>query len=157
MGDNDTVRLDVDNEPQPDALLRIEPAAGGRSRVGEDDYIEGPPELIVEVAASSASYDLHDKLNAYRRNEVQEYAVWRVYDQKVDWWELREGEYIPLAPDQTGTIRSRVFPGLCLDIPALLKGDLVGVLAALQAALGAEQHIAFAARLAEGGRPDAHA
>ena len=96
LGDNATVRLDLDNEPQPDALLRIEPEVGGHSRVGEEDYIEGPPELIVEVAASSASYDLHDKLHAYRRNMVQEYVVWRIYDQQIDWWQLHEGEYQPL-------------------------------------------------------------
>ncbi|HAG80869.1 MAG TPA: hypothetical protein DCL61_06780, partial [Cyanobacteria bacterium UBA12227] len=54
-----TVRLDADNEPQPDALLRIEPEVGGNSSISEDDYIEGAPELIVEVAASSASYDLN--------------------------------------------------------------------------------------------------
>ncbi|MET0095423.1 Uma2 family endonuclease, partial [Limnospira platensis] len=53
--DNTSVRLDMDNEPQPDALLRMEEAAGGQSRISEDDYIEGPPELIVEIAASSAS------------------------------------------------------------------------------------------------------
>ena len=34
LGDNATVRLDADTEPQPDALLRIEPAAGGTSRHG---------------------------------------------------------------------------------------------------------------------------
>lgn len=68
--DNSTVRLDLDNEPQPDALLRLEEDYGGRSRISEDDYIEGAPELIVEIASSSASYDLHDKLRAYRRNGV---------------------------------------------------------------------------------------
>lgn len=75
LGDNATVRLDLDNEPQPDALLRLQATAGGRSSVSEDDYVEGAPELIVEVASSSASYDLHDKLQVYRRNGVQEYIV----------------------------------------------------------------------------------
>ena len=63
-GGNTTVRLDA--EPQPDALLRIEPATGGASRVSEDDYVEGAPEFVAEVASSSASYDLHDKMDAYR-------------------------------------------------------------------------------------------
>ena len=79
MADNTTVRLDADNKPQPDALLRLEPEVGGNSRVNDDGYLEGAPELIVEVAASSASYDLNDKLNAYRRNGVQEYIVWQIY------------------------------------------------------------------------------
>ena len=147
IGDNATVRLDLDNEPQPDALLRLEPEAGGLSRVGDDDYIEGPPELVVEVAASSASYDLHDKFDAYRRNMVQEYIVWRVYDQQLDWWELAEGDYQALAPDEHGILRSKVFPGLCLNAEALLRGDLAAVLAAQQQALGSAEHAAFVARL----------
>lgn len=73
FADNSTIRLDADNEPQPDALLRIE--NGGQSRISEDDYVEGAPELIVEIAASTASYDLHEKLKVYRRNQVQEYLV----------------------------------------------------------------------------------
>ena len=64
LGDNSTVRLDLDNEPQPDAALFIDPEAGGQARVDEDDYIEGVPELVAEIAASSASCDLHDKLHA---------------------------------------------------------------------------------------------
>ncbi len=38
LGDNCTVRLDADNEPQPDALLRIE--KGGRSSVSPEGYYE---------------------------------------------------------------------------------------------------------------------
>ncbi|MGL5064477.1 MAG: Uma2 family endonuclease, partial [Microcoleus sp.] len=66
LGIETTVFLDGDNEPQPDALLRIE--NGGNSRITDDDYVQGAPELIVEIAASTASYDLHDKKKAYRRN-----------------------------------------------------------------------------------------
>jgi hypothetical protein len=43
LGDNATVRLDADNEVQPDALLRLEAALGGSSRISDDDYIEGAP------------------------------------------------------------------------------------------------------------------
>lgn len=149
--DNTTVRLDADNEPQPDALLRIEPECGGRSRISDDDYIEGPPELIIEIAASSASYDLHDKLNAYRRNEIQEYMVWRIYDRLIDWWELREGAYVPIAPDQEGVIRSEVFPGLWLATPSLLEGKMTDVLAILHQGLESERHAAFVAHLAKSG------
>jgi len=146
--DNATVRMDMDNEPQPDVLLRIEPAAGGQSRVSEDDYIEGAPELIVEIAASSVSYDLYDKLNVYRRNGVQEYLVWQVNDKRVDWFELVEGQYLPLEPDESGAIRSRAFPGLWLAVPALLAGDMATVLAALQPGLASGEHAAFVQKLA---------
>jgi len=143
LSDNVTVRLDANNEVQPDALLRIETALGGASRVSEDDYIEGAPELIVEIAASSASYDLHDKKNVYRRNGVQEYIVWTVYGEELKWFQLQGGEYHQLEPDEDGIIRSRVFPGLHLDVEALLAGDLSAVLSAVKAGTETAEHAAF--------------
>jgi Uma2 family endonuclease len=147
LGDNATVRLDMDNEPQPDGLLRLNESVGGRSRLSDDGYVEGAPELIAEVAASSASYDLRDKLRVYRRNGVQEYLVWQVYDQRLDWFRLREGEYVPLQPDAAGIVRSEVFPGLWLAIPALLEGNLAQVLAVLQQGLATSEHAAFVEQL----------
>lgn len=148
--DNATVRLDQDNEVQPDALLRLLPACGGQSRIGDDDYLEGAPELIVEIAASSASYDLHDKLRAYRRNRVWEYLVWRVHDGAVDWFRWDEGQYLPLQPDAAGVVESILFPGLRLHISALLAGDLVTVMAELQHGLASQAHAALRARLLAG-------
>ncbi|HAG80016.1 MAG TPA: hypothetical protein DCL61_02345 [Cyanobacteria bacterium UBA12227] len=147
MGDNTTVRLDLDNEPQPDALLRIEPEVGGNSRISDDDYIEGAPELVVEIAASSASYDLNDKLNVYRRNGVQEYIVWQIYENRLDWLSLQEGRYIALEPDEMGIIRSQVFPGLWLAVNELREGNLNEVLAVLQQGLQTVEHQEFVARL----------
>lgn len=128
--DNATVRLDTDNEPQPDALLRRK--VDGRSDLSEDDYVEGAPELIVEIAASSASIDLHQKKQVYRRNGVCEYLVWRVYDRAFDWFVLEAGQYKLLEPDTDGIHRSRTFPGLWLNTAALMSGDLAAVLATLQ-------------------------
>ena len=145
--DNATVRLDLDNEPQPDALLRIESETIGRSRIDADDYVAGPPELVAEVAASSAAYDLHDKLRAYRRNGVPEYLVWRVYEREFDWFVLTDGEYRPLAPDAAGVLHSRTFPGLRLARRALLDGDFTAVLAELNRGLDTAEHAAFTARL----------
>ena len=145
--DNATVRLDMDNEPQPDGLLRLDTDHGGRSHVGPDDYIEGPPELVVEIALSSAAYDLHDKMRVYRRNGVQEYLVWQVYDKRVDWWELRDEVYSPLDTDEHGITRSRVFPGLWLHANALLQGDMAQVLATLQQGLQSDEHAAFQRKL----------
>ncbi len=139
--DNPTLRLDADNEPQPDAVLRI--ATGGQSWISSDDYIEGAPELIVEIAASSASYDLHDKLRVYRRNGVQEYIVWRTYSQQIDWFYLEEGQYKPQSPDATGILRSRQFPGLWLAAPALLAGHLAEVLQTLQQGIATPDHQTF--------------
>ena len=145
--DNATVRLDLDNEPQPDALLRIEPSVGGHSYVSEDDYIEGAPELVAEIAASTVSYDLHDKLRAYRRNGVQEYIVWRVDDKQVDWFQLVEGNYVRMEPDESHIIQGQVFPGLRLAVHALLNGDLATVLAEQQKGIGTPKHSTFIERL----------
>lgn len=147
LGDNGTVRLDLDNEPQPDAFLRLLPGAGGQSTSSADDYVEGAPELVAEVTASTASYDLHDKKQAYRRNGVREYLVWRTQDEALDWFVLRGGRYEPLAPSPDGTLRSEVFPGLWLDPQALLRGDLAGVLARVNEGLASPEHAAFVAEL----------
>ena len=149
LADNTTVRLDADNEVQPDALLRLEPALGGNSRISNDGYVEGAPELIVEIAGASAAYDLYDKLNVYRRNGVQEYIVWQTYDKRLDWFRLREGEYLLLTPDVSGVVHSGVFPGLDLAAEALLKGDLARVLSELQRGLETAEHAAFVERLLE--------
>lgn len=146
-GDNGTVFLDADNEVQPDAFLRIREECGGQSRVNADDYLEGAPELIVEIAASSASYDLREKKTAYRRNSVREYLVWRVLDRELDWWQLHKGEYRSLPECAPGVLESGVFPGLRLARTALLAGDLLGVLAELQRGTGTENHAAFLAQL----------
>jgi Uma2 family endonuclease len=147
LGDNATVRLDLDNEPQPDALLRIDEASGGQSRIGEDDYIEGPPELIVEIASTSASYDLHDKLHAYRRNGVREYLVWLVRENQFHWYVLEEGKYQRQQPDASGVLSSPFFPGLRLAVQALLQGDLQQVLSVLQQNLASDEHRGFVQRL----------
>lgn len=149
LGDNPTVRLDLDNEPQPDAVLLIDASAGGQTHLGEDGYIEGAPELVVEIAASSAAIDLGDKKRAYRRNGVQEYIVWQVFDQKIDWFSLQNGDYISLLLDENGMIRSQILPGLWLQVAAMLEGDMSQVLAVLQAGLNSTEHQAFVQRLAE--------
>ncbi len=147
IGDNASVRLDLENEPQPDALLRLEREAGGASAIGEDGFVVGPPELVVEIAASSVSYDLHDKLRVYQRHGVQEYVVWRIYERQIDWLSLDEGRYAALSADEDGIVHSRVFPGLRLDVPALLAGDLGRVLTTLQAGLSSPEHAAFVAAI----------
>jgi Uma2 family endonuclease len=145
-GDNSTLRLDLKNEPQPDVFLRILPEFGGQSG-NSGKYVAGAPELIFEVAASSASYDLHDKLGAYRRNGVCEYVVWRVWDRQIDWFVLCDDRYQPLPLNADGHYHSQVFPGLWLDPAALIRGDLAQVLAVLQRGLASPEHAAFVSRL----------
>lgn len=144
--DNTTTRLDLDNEPQPDALLRIE--VGGSSTIGEDGYIEGAPELVAEIATSSAAIDLGAKQNAYRRNGVQEYLVWQTFENRLSWFRLQAEEFVLIEPDTDGIIRSRVFPGLWLNVSALLEGRMIEVLNGLQAGIADLAHQAFVQDLA---------
>lgn len=146
-GDNGSLRLDLDNMPQPDAFLRIIESCGGQSRIDADGYVEGAPELIAEIAATCASYDLHDKLNVYRRNGVREYIVWRTFDRAIDYFILRDGRYDPLKPAAKGILQSQVFPGLWLDSASLIAGDVQKVAAVLQKGLASVKHTAFVNRL----------
>lgn len=116
-----SVRLDVDNQFQPDVFLWK--TEGGTARRGEKNLLDGAPELVVEVAASSVSRDLFAKKNVYRRAGVREYIVWRVLDRELDWFELQDDDYSHRKPDASGWIESSQFPGLRLNIPALLDGD----------------------------------
>ncbi len=150
-GDNSTVQLNLTNTPQPDGLLFIQPEHGGQIKLDEEGYIVGAPDLVAEVAASSASYDLFDKHDAYRRNGVREYIVWRVLDEQIDWFVLRKNRYKPLSVRADGTLRSTIFPGLWLDAAALLRGDLATVLAVVQRGLESAEHLAFKALFQQAG------
>ena len=147
LADNASIRLDLQNEPQPDAMLLIEAAGAGQAKVGDDGYVEGAPELVVEISGSTRSIDLNAKLRAYRRNGVREYLVWRVRDGAIDWFELREGNYEPLAIQTDGTVRSNVFPGLWLDPAAVLRGELLAMIHVLDKGMASPECEAFRQRL----------
>lgn len=145
--DNTSVRMDLDNMPQPDCLLYIEPPHSQTVTISDDDYLEGAPELIVEIASSTASYDLGVKLNAYRRNGVAEYVVWRVLDGEFDWFVLNEGEYVRQDLGDDGVLRSAVFPGLWLDTRSLLGGKLAAAYETLDCGVATAEHEAFVEQL----------
>lgn len=147
FADNVTLIIDLDNEPQPDAVLCVKKESGGKSSVNAEGYLEGSPELIVEIAASSKSYDLHIKKKVYQRNGVKEYIVWRVFDEAIDWFVLENGEYVKLEPDKKGIIESRFFVGLRLNVKAMLANDLATVLADLQKGLNSKKHKEFINKL----------
>lgn len=128
---NATLILDGDNAVQPDAIL-CRPKSGGRVWLDEKGYLHGAPELVCEVASSSASIDLHAKFQAYRRNGVGEYLVWLVQEKRVLWYQRDDDEFVA-RKDKAGLIESGIFPGLVLDVKALLKQDKAKVIQALQA------------------------
>ncbi|MFO0844014.1 MAG: Uma2 family endonuclease [Gemmataceae bacterium] len=152
-GDNGSVRLDEENEPQPDAALVILPSYGGQARVSADDYLEGAPELVFEVASSTTSIDLNAKLRVYQEHGVREYVVWRVLQRQIDWFVLRDGQFARLAAGADGVWRSEIFPGLWLDHGALVQEDIARVLAVLQQGLASPEHAAFVAQLQQAAAP----
>ncbi|HJT76512.1 MAG TPA: Uma2 family endonuclease, partial [Gemmataceae bacterium] len=115
---NATTILGERSEPQPDLALRILPEFGGRSRENEERYVEGPPELVTEVAYSTRAIDMNQKRDDYRRAGVLEYLVLCVGEPELHWFDFRTGG--ALRPNRQGVWRSKVFPGLWLDGPALL-------------------------------------
>jgi hypothetical protein len=143
VGANGTLRLDLENEPQADGALIIEPSHGGQVQLDPDDYIVGGPELAAEIAASTASIDLNKKLRVYKRNNVREYIVWRVQDRAIDWFVQRQADFERLQPDSAGVYRSQVFPGLWLDAAAMIRGDMATVLQKLQEGIKSPEHAAF--------------
>ena len=83
---------------------------------------------------------------------MKEYLVWRVLDRAVDWFVLRAGEYQRLEPDGQGIVRSTVFPGLWLDVEALVRFDLAQVLRVLEQGLATPEHAAFVIKLSPAGK-----
>ncbi len=145
--DNATVILGPDSEPQPDAALIIDPDCGGRTRLDERDYVAGPPELVVEVASSSESYDLHEKLQDYEKAGIREYLVVMIRDRQIRWFYLENNKYRELTMGADRTCHSQVFPGLRLDTDALLALDGSKVMETLREGLASPEQAAFVQQL----------
>jgi Uma2 family endonuclease len=145
--DNTTVILGKDSEVQPDLLLRVLPEYGGQSHTNKGDYIEGPPEFIVEIAVSSRAIDLHAKRRQYARDGVAEYLVLCVKEKQLRWFDLAKGS--ELQPDASGVYRIQSFPGLWINGPALLAYDYAALMQTLEAGLATPEHAAFVDELAK--------
>lgn len=147
VGVNGTVRLDDLNEVQPDAFLRLDEKFGGQS-VLEGNYLSGAPELIVEIAASSVAYDMFEKLELYHRHKVREYLVWQGEENRIVPFRWEETKFQRIEIESGGIFRSEAFPGLFLDLGALLAGNMEKALAELRNGLASPQFAAFVSRLA---------
>src|SRR4030095_10151887 len=130
-----------------DGVLIIEPAAEGQTGLSEDDYTTGAPELIVEVASSSASIDLHAKRRDYEQASVLEYVVVVLRQGVIRWFVLQDGTYQEMSADADGIFRSPVFPGLWLHANALLQLDGATVMDVLRQGLTTPEHAAFVQQL----------
>jgi Uma2 family endonuclease len=148
--DNVTTILGEESEPQPDLALRVLSAYGGQSRETKDDYVEGPPDLVVEIAQSTRAIDMHQKRRDYQRAGVREYLVLCVEEPQLHWFRFRPGGR--LTSDAEGVYRSGVFPGLWIHGPALLARERTPMLAVLRQGLASDEHAALVRRLQKRGR-----
>lgn len=146
--DNTTVILGLESELQPDAFLMILPEFGGQMRENSDEYLEGSPELVAEVASTTESIDLKTKLRDYEKAGVKEYLVVALRQKNLFWFMRRRGRFKELAPGSDGLLRSEVFPGLWLDPAALLKPNLPQMLEVVRQGIASPEHAAFVVRLA---------
>jgi Uma2 family endonuclease len=142
---NVTSILGEASEPQPDLLLRIATAYGGHSTINEQEYLEGPPEFIAEIAYSSLDIDLHRKREDYEQAGVAEYLVLCLEEQELHWFDFRSGR--PIRPNRQGVYRSRIFPGLGIDGLALLARDSKRLWEVVQLGLASPEHDRFVKRL----------
>lgn len=148
-GISGTVALDEDNVPQPDGYVLVPAEVGGQCSLAPEGYLEGPPALVAEVSASTKSIDLNLKFQAYRRNGIREYIVWRVREEAIDWFVLNDGQYELLPPDADGILKSRVCPGLWLDPAALVKRRSKRITEVLDLGMATAKYREFAARVAQ--------
>ena|SRR5579863_2606658 len=152
VADNATILLGDDGEPQPDLFLRILPQYGGQTQTTDDEYVAGVPELVLEVAATSRSIDLHAKYDDYRRYGGLEYLVVCVEEQQIHWFDLRTDSELKIDNDKV--LRSHTFPGLWIDTEALWAGNLLQLQATLQRGLATPEHAEFAEKLDGDRRPE---
>lgn len=143
--DNATVILGEESEPQPDLALRLLYEYGGQSQLNEDEYVEGAPELLAEVAYSSRSIDMNQKRQDYEAAGVLEYLVLCIEERELHWFHFPSGESI--TPNRQGVFRSRVFPGLWIHGPALLDRDSARLIKVVQQGVASREHGAFVKRL----------
>ena len=146
-GLNSTVMIDQDNEPLPDIVMLIKPEFGGQIRLDVEGYIHGAPEFVADITDNIEIREWRKKRTVYRRNHVLEYIVWRVCDDAIDWFAFRDGDCTLLQPDSNGILKSATFPGLWLDVAAMLQRDLAKVLVVLNQGLASPEHAAFVASL----------
>ncbi len=144
LGANATIILGEQSEPQPNLALRLLPEYGGRSKLNDEQYLEGAPELLAEIAYSDRVLELHEKKQDYQQAGALEYVVLDIENQELYWFDFRSNAVI--APRQ-GVYRSRAFPGLWIDAPALLALDSTRLVTVVRQGLAHRSHTVFVKRL----------
>jgi len=131
-----TVRLTIYNSPEPDIFFISKKRLG----IIIDKYVNGPPDLCVEVISrSSRKYDRGRKFVLYAEHGVKEYWIIDPLKNTVEWFENHDGEFVQIQPDAQGRLHSKILPGFWLKPEWLAANPLPVVLEVLQEILGQEQ------------------
>jgi len=128
-----TVRLTAYNAPEPDIVF----VRKSRQAIVNDRYVDGPPDLCVEVISkSSRKYDRGRKFVLYAEHGVKEYWIIDPFKSAVEFYENRGREFVTIPPDEQGRVHSKVLPGLWLKPEWLIADPLPSFLEVLQEILG---------------------
>jgi Uma2 family endonuclease len=146
VADNVTVILGEEDEVQPDVVLRVVQEKRGRSQLTREKFVQGPPELVAEIAGSSRAIDLHLKKNRYAQAGITEYVVVCLEPRQLYWFDLQKQSRLP--PSADGIIKSNIFPGLWIHAQGLLRLDNRSTTKALERGLQSPQHHDFVSEIA---------
>ncbi|MFT3878951.1 MAG: Uma2 family endonuclease [Gemmatales bacterium] len=142
-GGSATLKIDTENEFEPDGMLFYDQ---GQLVIADDGYLEGVPELVVEVSASTISVDSKEKFRVYEKQGVKEYLLWNTQADTITWFARNKNKFVAMKPNRAGIIQSKTFPGLWLDVAAMLEGDLTQVMKTLNEGLTSGPHVKYVKR-----------
>jgi len=143
--DNATLILGEEDEVQPDISMRMVPECGGKASLTKDGYLQGAPELVVEIAHSSRAIDLFNKKERYTKRGVKEYVVVSLQPMEIFWFDLPGSKRYTANND--GVYQSVIFPGLWIHGEALLQLQSERSLEIINAGLASPEHAAFVQQL----------
>ena len=103
---------------EPDLVVIL----GGRNDIGGLIYVEGVPDIVVEILSSDRSHDLVRKRQIYAEAGVREYWILDPRYDTVALLELRGGVYVARAALTAGdTLTTPLLPGLAVPLAAIFQ------------------------------------
>ncbi|MBM4059628.1 MAG: hypothetical protein FJ265_00815 [Planctomycetes bacterium] len=122
----------------PDLLLHV---------VGPSRDSETPLQFVAEVAAMPLGRATEATLRHYAHLGVGEFLHLGGGPAGAEWFVLRHHRDGRRELPADGVLHSEEFPGLWIDVPALLRADGVALQAAVHAGVATADHAAFCRRL----------
>ena len=104
---------ELQRAPEPDLVVVL----SGRTDIGGVSYVEGVPDIVVEIMSTDRSHDLVFKRRIYAEAGVREYWICDPRNDTVLPLELQDGEYVE-RPGLTAadTLTTPLLPGLSIPL-----------------------------------------